>query len=447
MPGKIGFISLGCPKNTVDSEIMLSHLKKEGWDFTETLAEADAIVINTCAFIEPAREEAINAILEAAEYKKTGKCRRLTVTGCMVNRYGHELKKEIPEIDSFVDTFSLQDIKKAVKYESCDCVKEKIEKSNSIRETSEQWSSERVLITPHHYAYLKIADGCSHRCSFCAIPLIKGNQSSRNMNDIFEEAANLADKGVKELIIVSQDTTGWGKDLALPEKLVSLLRRIDSANLFRWIRLMYLYPSEIDDSLLDTIANSKTILPYFDIPLQHSDSELLKKMGRSGSGDTFLKLILRIKQKNPDAVIRSSFIVGFPGETDLTIQNLEDFLSKAGIDNVGVFTYSDEEGTTAHEKFSDEISLRQKNIWRKRLMKLQASISRKIVKGMIGKVMDVIVDGEHPESEYLLSGRFYGQAPEIDGSVIITEGFAYAGDIVKVEITETWEYDIAGRIV
>jgi ribosomal protein S12 methylthiotransferase len=447
MPGKIGFISLGCPKNTVDSEIMLSHLKKEGWDFTETLAEADAIVINTCAFIEPAREEAINAILEAAEYKKTGKCRRLTVTGCMVNRYGDELKKEIPEIDSFVDTFSLQDIKKAVINESCDGVKEKIEKSNSIRETSEQWSSERVLITPHHYAYLKIADGCSHRCSFCAIPLIKGNQSSRNMNDIFEEAANLADKGVKELIIVSQDTTGWGKDLALPEKLVSLLRRIDSANLFRWIRLMYLYPSEIDDSLLDTIANSKTILPYFDIPLQHSDSELLKKMGRSGNGDTFLKLILRIKQKNPDAVIRSSFIVGFPGETDLTIQNLEDFLSKAGIDNVGVFTYSDEEGTTAHEKFSDEISLRQKNIWRKRLMKLQASISRKIVKGMIGKVMDVIVDGEHPESEYLLSGRFYGQAPEIDGSVIITEGFAYAGDIVKVEITETWEYDIAGRIV
>lgn len=447
MPLKIGFISLGCPKNTVDSEIMLSHLKNDGWDFTEKLEDADAIVINTCAFIEPAREEAIEAILEAAEYKKNGKCKRLTVTGCMVNRYRSELKKEIPEIDSFVDTFSLQDIKKAVKEKSPDVDQTAEKESSRSAPNIEQWSSERLSITPPHYAYLKIGDGCSHRCAFCAIPLIKGNQTSRISKDIIKEAIRLAEKGVKELIIISQDSTSWGKDIAQIENIDSLLKKIDELRLFRWIRLMYLYPSGIDNPLLDRIAESNTILPYFDIPLQHVDPAILKKMGRGGSGDSFLKMISRIKHKIPEAVIRSSFIVGFPGETDETIQKLDDFLREAEINNVGIFTYSSEEGTAAHDKYHDQIPLRQKNLWRKQLMKSQTSISKKIIAGFKGQVMDVIVDGLHPETELLLSGRFFGQAPDIDGIVIINEGYANAGEIVKVEITETWEYDMAGKIV
>lgn len=445
MPDKIGFISLGCPKNTVDSEIMLNHLKNDGWEFTEKLEEADCIVINTCAFIAPAREEAVNTILDAAENKKTGRCRRLVVAGCLVNRYREELIKEIPEIDGFVDTFSLNGITNAVKPGSAQRTVSSIEKYPT--KNSAQWSSDRLLITPPHYAYLKIADGCSHRCSFCAIPLIKGPQCSRDVEDIFSEAELLASRGVKELIIISQDTTGWGKDLDSPKKLTSMLQRLDSSKLFRWIRLMYMYPSEIDDSILDTIAQSSSILPYFDIPLQHIDSQILQNMKRGGNGDSFISLIVGIRNRIPEAVIRTSLVVGFPGENEETIKKLEQFLLDTKIDNVGIFIYSEEEGTAAFDEFKDEIQERTKNSWRKKLMKIQSRISAENLSRYKGRMIDVIIDGEHPESEYLLTGRFFGQAPEIDGTVIITEGNADQGDIVKVEITETWDYDIAGRIV
>lgn len=446
MPRKIGFISLGCPKNTVDSEIMLAYLKSGGWGFTEELDEADAIVINTCAFIEPAREEAIEAILEAVEYKKTGKCTRLIVAGCMVNRYREELREEIPEVDSFVDTFSLSSIVRAADTDTSDDASSENE-TDIKHNLYQQWSSARLLITPPHYAYMKIADGCSHRCSFCAIPIIKGPQISRRMDDLISEAERLAEAGVKELILISQDTTGWGKDLNPSEKIVNLLRSLDESSLFRWIRLMYLYPSQMDSDLIDVMAGSKSVLPYFDIPLQHSHPDILKKMGRSGDGEKYLDLLSKIRKAAPSAVIRSSFIVGFPGETDETIQHLANFLTAAQIDNVGIFTYSHEEGTAAHDKFHDETPAKTKNKWRNELMKLQGRISKGIMSRYKAKVLDVIIDGEHPESEYLLSGRFFGQAPEIDGNVIITEGTAEAGDIVKVKIARTWEYDLAGKIV
>jgi len=446
MSGKIGFISLGCPKNTVDSEIMLSHLKSDGWDFTEKYEDADTIVINTCAFIEPAREEAIEAILEAAEFKKTGKCRRLIVAGCMVNRYREELKKEIPEIDAFVDTFSLASIKYVARKKKLENA-EIEEPEKTRRQVPQQWSSDRLLITPSHYAYLKIADGCSHRCSFCAIPIIKGPQISRQADDLMTEAEKLANNGVKELILISQDTTSWGKDLNPPEKLIDLLRRLDESALFRWIRLMYLYPSQIDNRLIETIAQSGSILPYFDIPLQHSHPDILKKMGRGGDGEKYLQLLSKIRAAIPSAVIRSSFIAGFPGENEDTIGHLGNFLSAARIDNVGIFTYSHEEGTTSFDEFKDEISPRIKTGWQKKLMKQQSRISKEIMSKYKGKSLDVIIDGEHPESEYLLSGRFYGQAPDIDGSVIITEGMANVGEIVKIKISRAWEYDLAGKIV
>jgi len=446
MSGKIGFISLGCPKNTVDSEIMLSHLKSDGWDFTDKFEDADTIVINTCAFIEPAREEAIEAILEAAEFKKTGKCRRLIVAGCMVNRYQEELKKEIPEIDAFVDTFSLASIKYVARKKKLENA-EIEESEDSRRQLPQQWSSDRLLITPSHYAYLKIADGCSHRCSFCAIPIIKGPQISRQADDLMTEAEKLSNNGVKELILISQDTTSWGKYLNPPEKLIDLLRRLDESALFRWIRLMYLYPSQIDNRLIETIAQSGSILPYFDIPLQHSHPDILKKMGRGGDGEKYLQLLSKIRAAIPSAVIRSSFIAGFPGETDKTIEHLGNFLSAARIDNVGIFAYSHEEGTTSFDELKDEISPRIKTGWQKKLMKQQSRISKEIMSKYKGKSLDVIIDGEHPESEYLLSGRFYGQAPEIDGGVIITEGTANAGEIVKIKISRTWEYDLAGKIV
>jgi ribosomal protein S12 methylthiotransferase len=445
MSRKIGFISLGCPKNTVDSEIMLAHLKADGWNFTEKFDDADTIVINTCAFIEPAKEEAIEAILEAAELKKTGKCRRLIIAGCMVNRYRDELKKEIPEIDAFVDTFSLSSIINAAreKYREGETKESEKSRLHLIR----QWSSGRLLFTPSHYAYLKIADGCSHRCSFCAIPIIKGSQVSRPAGELLKEAKVLAENGVKELILISQDTTSWGKDLNPPGKLIDLLRRLDESALFRWIRLMYLYPSQLDDRLIDEIARGRSILPYFDIPLQHSHPDILKKMGRSGNGEKYLQLLSKIRTAIPSAVIRSSFIAGFPGENEETVKHLGNFLSAARIDNVGIFIYSHEEGTAAYDELKNEISPQIKTGWQKKLMKHQSRISKEIMSGYKGKTIDVIIDGEHPESEYLLSGRFYGQAPEIDGNVIITEGTADAGEIVKVKISRTWEYDLAGKMV
>lgn len=432
MKGKIGFISLGCPKNTVDSEVMLGHLKENGWEITNDPLMAHIIVVNTCGFILPAREEAIAAILEAAELKKKGRLQRLIVTGCMVNRYSDELLKEIPEIDVIVDTFSLSDILSAAE-PGTDQIPSK--------------SPYRISITPDHYAYLKIGDGCSHRCRFCTIPLIKGPKISTGLKPILLEAERLAENGARELILISQDSTGWGRDRKNKSTLAKLLRRLDREALFPWIRVMYLYPTGIDSDLISAFAELDSVLPYFDLPFQHSHSAILRMMGRPGDGNSYLQIIDNIRSKIPNAVFRSSFIVGFPGETDNTIESLEQFLKDAKLLNVGIFTYWHEKGTSAFNKYSDDIPISQKEEWRKHLMKTQSKVSAGILSPLKGKTIEVILDGIHPETDLLLAGRFRGQAPEIDGNVMITDGRGNRGEILKVKIEETYDYDLAGKIV
>jgi ribosomal protein S12 methylthiotransferase len=432
MSGKIGIISLGCPKNLVDSEVMLGYLRADGWEITDSAGESDIIIVNTCGFINPAVEESIGAILEAAEYKTHGKCRRLIVTGCLINRYREEILHEIPEIDAVVDTFSLEDIRKAVE---------------NIEREKNRIDSERILLTPPHYAYLKIADGCNHRCSFCAIPLIKGDRASRTVDSLLSEAGLLAARGVKELILISQDSTSWGLDLPDKPKLSNLLSCLAETGDFPWIRLMYLYPNKIDDDLIEVIAKYNNILPYFDLPLQHVNAEILKDMGRGGSGEEFLALIAKIREAIPGAVFRTSMIVGFPGETDETVAEMVQFLKDAKLDNVGVFTYWHEEGTPAYEKFEDKSTKAEKNRWRRKVMSAQRKISHKKLEKLVGTELEVIIDGEHPESELLLSGRYYGQAPEIDGNIIITEGQVNRGDIVSVHIDEAFDYDLSGKVI
>ncbi|MBN2135459.1 MAG: 30S ribosomal protein S12 methylthiotransferase RimO, partial [Acidobacteria bacterium] len=423
-------VSLGCTKNLVDSEVMLGRLKE--YEITDDNTEADVIIVNTCGFINPAVEESIGAILEAAEYKTQGKCRRLIVTGCLVNRYRKEIRHEVPEIDAVVDTFSLEEIRRAVE---------------GAEEEKPRINSERILLTPPHYAYLKIADGCNHRCSFCAIPLIKGDRVSRTVDSLLAEAKVLARRGVKELILISQDSTSWGLDLPDKPKLSNLLSRLAEETDFPWIRLMYLYPKKIDDSLIEVIAKYKNILPYFDLPLQHVNADILKNMGRGGSGVEFLTLIGKIREAIPDAVFRTSMIVGFPGESDATIAEMVQFLKDAELENVGVFTYWHEEGTPAYEKFEDKATKAEKNRWRRKVMSAQRKISHKRLEKIVGTKIDVIIDGEHPESELLLSGRYYGQAPEIDGNIIITEGHVNRGDIVSVHIDEAFDYDLSGKVI
>ncbi len=433
MSGKIGLISLGCPKNMVDSERMLSYLKNEGWEFTSDPGKSDVIIINTCGFIVPAREEAINTILEAAELKKQG-LKRLVVAGCMVNRYKEELSEEIPEIDAFVDTHSLEKIIEAVLYEPAPH-----EKSHS--------SGSRELLTPPHYAYLKIGDGCNHKCAFCTIPIIKGDRLSRSPTDILSEAEALAEKGVREIILISQDSSGWGGDIRSKSTLAELLAKMDKEGLFVWIRVMYLYPSEVDDNLISAFAECSSVLPYFDIPFQHSHPDILKRMLRPGNGDTYLKLIEKIRKNIPDAIFRSGFIVGYPGETDATVKHLSEFIVESRILNAGVFTYWHEEGTSAYTKYQDTISQEQKDAWMAELMETQKAVSRCELEKYTGKELDVIIDGFHPESELLVSGRFYGQAPEIDGTVIITDGNPEFGKIQKVLIEESHDYDLVGKVV
>jgi ribosomal protein S12 methylthiotransferase len=441
MSKKIGMISLGCPKNTVDSEVMMNYLDESGFIFTDKYEEADAIIINTCSFIDPAKEESIEAILDAAKYKRNNKSKSVVVAGCLVNRYRDDLKKYIPEIDAMVDTFNLKNIVEVVN----ECLQIKADESAVIDKVAQ--FPERKLITPNHFAYLKIADGCNHNCSFCTIPMIKGPQVSRSTSSLLKEAEYLAKLGVKELIVISQDTLKWGNDLNPKESIVSFLKELDGLKLFPWIRIMYLYPYQMIDEFLDIIADSNTILPYFDIPFQHSHPDILKTMKRGGSGDSHLQLIEKIRSKVPNAILRTSLIVGFPGEDEKTIENLKEFLSEAKIENVGIFSYWHEYGTEASKELKDKIKQSQKNRWRSELMKHQQRISNKILRKYVGKNLKVIVDAMHPESEYILTGRFYGQAPDVDGMVMITEGTASYGDFVEVYVKEAFDYDLNAKVI
>ena len=418
---KIGVVSLGCAKNLVDSEILLGKLKGAGVEITSNPEEADVIIVNTCGFIEPAKLESIETILEFTESGK-----EVIVMGCLVERYKKELEKEIPEVRAYFGTESWEEVLNYL----------------GLKERRE---IKRILSTPRSYAYLKIAEGCNRLCSFCAIPGIRGKHRSRKIEDIVEEAKFLAEQGVKELCVVSQDTTYYGKDLYREYKLVELLERLEKVEGIKWIRLLYLYPTEVHEDLIDYIANSEKVVPYFDIPLQHVNDKVLKDMRRGYDGKFVRNLIEKIRKKVNRAVFRTTFIVGFPTEGEKEFKELKEFVEEGHFHWLGVFTYSPEEGTHAYS-LGDPISKEVKEERREILMKIQKEITRRKNEEFLGKKVEVLIDGYEEEFSFVPKGRAYFQAPEVDGVIYVeTSRNLKSGDFLKVRITQVADYDLAGR--
>jgi ribosomal protein S12 methylthiotransferase len=437
----VGLLSLGCPKNLVDSEVMLGHLRARGHDLAADAREADVIVVNTCAFIDRAKQESVDTILEMAREKEGGRARRLVVTGCLAQRYDAELRREIPEIDATLGTGQIDDIVAAV---------EGAATTTDAAVQAPSWvydhTSPRVLSTPPWLAYVKISEGCDYTCSFCIIPTLRGRHRSRPAEDVVAEVRSLAGRGVSEVILVAQDSTRYGLDLGVRDGLAYLLRRLGRIEGIRWIRVMYAYPATLSDAILDAIASERSVVKYVDIPLQHASETVLRRMRRPTGRGNLLGMIERIRARVPGVAIRSSFIVGFPGETEADFLELTAFVEAARLDHVGVFTYSDEEGTSSYE-LPGQVPARVKESRRRRLLSLQKRISAHRNRRRVGEKVEVLVEGTHPDSDLLLRGRLSTQAPEIDASVIINDGLAEPGRFVTCEITEAHAYDLIGRIV
>src|SRR5882762_7705652 len=447
---KVGFISLGCPKNLVDSEVMMGQLKANGYELTADASEADTLVVNTCGFIDSAKKESVEAILEAAQLKTNGYATRLVVAGCLVERYRDELKASMPEVDAFIGTSQINDILAVCDPQTNTRSLPVIPLGNQSATYLYDESTPRVLATPSHYAFIKIAEGCDRPCAFCFIPQMRGHFRSRRFGSIVAEAHQLAEEGVKELILVAQDSSRYGEDLGKQDALAHLLRELSHTDEIEWVRVMYTYPTHISDGFLDVLAEEPKAVKYLDMPLQHASQNVLRLMKRGGNRASLERLIERVRSRVPGIAVRTTFITGFPGETDEDFEELLRFVKTVEFDRVGVFTYSDEEGTPAFElpnKVEPKIAKQR----RARLMKEQARISRKRNKAKIGQRVTVIFEGESNESHLLWQGRIETQAPDIDGCVLINdvpEGFApKLGDLVNVLITEAQQYDLVGRIV
>ena len=441
---KVGLVSLGCPKNLVDSEVMLGTLEGKGFTLTPDPADADVIVVNTCTFIEPARRESIDTILEMAELKKTGRCRRLVVAGCMVQAHHDTLKKEIPEIDALVGLNDVERIAEA-------CALEAGRKFEASQEAAHYLYSERSprrLATPGYSAYMKISEGCDHTCAFCAIPSFRGTQRSRPIASLVEEARRLAGGGTVELNLIAQDTTDYGTDLQDGTTAAGLLRALDEVDGLRWIRVLYAYPNRITPDFIAALAGGRRLARYLDLPLQHADAALLKAMRRGGDGDAHLRLLERLRQAIPEIALRTTFIVGFPGETETQFRTLVEFVRAARFDRVGAFTYSEEKGTHA-TALADDVPAEVKEERRARLMEAQSEVAEARHRRLVGTTIDVLVEGPHEESDLLLSGRSEGQAPEIDGSVILTDAprVLFPGEFARVRIDEAHPHDLVGAVV
>ena len=445
---KVHFISLGCPKNLVDTEIMVGTLMKDGYSIVGDEESADTVIINTGGFIEDSKRESIQKILEMGELKKQGKIKRLVVAGCLTQRYKSDIVDELPEADLFVGSGEFQNIDKIL-----DENKKGSEKRTffNLPTYLQDSSTPRVNTQPKHRAYLKISEGCLKRCAFCAIPLIRGNLQSRTIDNVVNEAKLLVAGGVKEIIIISHDFTDFGWDLKrknpeAKESPYELLQALDKVEGLQWIRLLYLYPDGLDMETLKLIKNSKKIVKYFDMPLQHINNDVLKKMNRKMTKEEISEVVKNIRTLMPEAIIRTQFIVGFPGETEEQFAELVEFIKENEFDRVGCFSYSPEENTPAG-KMQDQLDEETKQRRHDILMKTQQKISKKLQKRMIGKVLDVIVEGLSEETDLLLQGRNSQQAPEIDGVTLINSGTADVGQIVKVRITDSLEYDLIGEIV
>jgi len=438
----VGMVSLGCPKNLVDGEVMLGRLEQSGHRVVVEPRAADVLVVNTCAFIDRAKQESVDAILEMAREKTTGHARRLVVTGCLAQRYDAELRREIPEIDATLGTGQVEAIVRAVDGEATSLA--------DAPEGPPSWvydhTAPRLLATPPWLAYVKISEGCDYTCSFCIIPTLRGRHRSRGVEDIVAEVRALVGRGVREVVLVAQDSTRFGLDHGVRDGLAYLLRRLGRIDDLRWIRVMYAYPQTLTDPILDVIASEEKVVKYVDIPLQHASQPVLKRMKRPTGRGHLLGLIERIRDRVPGVAIRTSFIVGFPGETAEDYGRLLEFVEAARFDNVGVFSYSDEEGTASHG-LRGRVPARTRESRRRRLMALQEKISARRNRTRVGERVEVLVEGTHPDTDLLLRGRTATQAPEIDGQVIINDGSAESGTFVTVEITEAHPYDLVGRVI
>jgi len=447
---KVGFISLGCPKNLVDSEVMMGILAGSGYELTPRADEAEVLVVNTCSFIAPAERESVETILEMAEYKKFGAARKLIVAGCLVERYREQILEQIPEVDAVVGTGEVEQILATI---------EGPPRHGAAREPAPPPAylyhdmTPRLLATPRHAAYIKIAEGCDHPCAFCIIPQLRGRFRSRRFESVVREAENLGRAGVREVTLIGQDTTSYGEDLGLRDGLPVLLERLAQLPDLYWVRFLYCYPNRVTPRLLETIAEYPKLAKYMDMPLQHASRDMLARMKRGSSGEAFLKLLERIRGTIPGVMLRTSFIVGFPGETQADFEELCDFVRAAEFDWMGVFGYSDVDKAKSYalENKVDEETIAAR---RNRLMAIQQRISRRKLRARVGKRYPALLEGPSKESELVWEARLEGMAPEIDGKLYITDVEAsadgqspQAGDIVSVEITEAYAYDLVGRIV
>ncbi len=495
-PTKVGFISLGCPKNLVDSEVMMGLLETSGARITSRAEEADVIVVNTCSFIDTAKQESVNTILEMAQHKTGGRAKKLVVAGCLVERYRDEIQKNIPEVDAVVGTGELEHILAAAGIEtrsgepavtespfvilnsaplragqslksgtgSRAARPEAEAREGAGRFSRSEWDgaiadlpnylydehTPRVLATPRASAYIKIAEGCDHPCGFCIIPQLRGKFRSRRFESVIAEAERLAARGVREITLIGQDTTCYGEDLGLKDGLALLLERLAGIEDLRWVRFLYAYPNKITGRLLETIAAHEKICSYIDVPLQHASPSVLKRMKRGAGADIFLKSIEKMRKTIPNLTLRTSFIVGFPGETEKDFSDLCDFVKTAQFDWLGVFSYSDEEGSAAHH-LDEKVPRRRIEARRRKLMQIQRQISKKNKRKLIGREYDVLALGPSEETDLLWEGRTEMHAPEIDGNLFINDFGTHEelkpGEFYRCEITEAHDYDLVARIV
>lgn len=435
----VGMISLGCPKNQVDGEVLLKKLKDAGFRIAPSIEDSDAVIINTCGFIEAAKTEAIETILEVAEYKNAGIISAIIVTGCLAERYQDEVLKEMPEVDAVVGIGANSDIVKICQKALCG-VKTSIFPDKCYLPLDDK----RLVSTPPHWAYLKISDGCDNKCSYCAIPSIRGSYRERTMESIIEEATALAKSGVKELIVVAQDTTKYGISLYGEYKLAELLKKLCKLDGIEWIRIFYCYPDKVTDELIDTIAEEEKICSYIDMPLQHCNADILKTMNRSGSYETLSALIAKMRSKIKDLSLRTTFMVGFPGETEEQFEELCDFVKEMKFDKMGCFTFSPEEDTPAYE-MDNQIEQEIKNRREEILMDIQYTVTENANKARVGNTYKVIIDGADGD-KYI--GRSYLDSPEIDSGIIInSDKELLPGDMVNVKITDYNGYDLIGEII
>ena len=443
---RVGVVSLGCSKNLVDTEVMLGHLDRAGCAFVTDPAEADVVIVNTCSFIEAAREESVRAILDAASMKESGGVKRVVVAGCMVQRYREELARELAaDVDAFVGLDELDTIVAAVGLAPKPKSDLPLFDDRGARYLYDA-ATPRKLATPPWTAYVKIAEGCDHTCSFCAIPAFRGAFRSRPRADVVAEAESLACRGVREINLIAQDSSHYGRDRRDEGGLPELLEALDGVPDLRWVRVHYLYPNTITDRLVETMGRCRTVVPYVDIPLQHADPGVLRRMRRGGSAESHLALLDRFRAAIPGAALRSTFIVGFPGETEAEFEALLAFLEAARLDHVGVFTYSHEDSTSAHA-LADDVPKATKARRRARVMEAQQAIAFEKNLRRVGSTAEVLVEGAHPETEHLLVGRMATQAPDVDGQILINDGHAAPGTFARVTFTETAGYDLVGRIV